>query len=78
MQISISISLIEVADLKVTNPEGKVFQFDQVGSSLQLHLIIHNSNTYDRILMFSALWCRSFSMAQINFTTEPSLASIRV
>lgn len=54
-------SLIEVEDLTVTNPEGKVFHFGQVGSDLPLHLIIHNPNTYDRLLAFGTLgFCEAY------------------
>jgi cyclopropane-fatty-acyl-phospholipid synthase len=49
------LNLIEVGDLTVTNPEGKVFHFGQVGSDFPLHLHIHNPKTYDRLLTFGAL-----------------------
>lgn len=54
-------SLIETGDLTVTNPDGKVFHFGKVGSDLPLHLIIHNSNTYDRIVTFGTLgFCEAY------------------
>ncbi|WP_416676102.1 class I SAM-dependent methyltransferase [Egbenema bharatensis] len=54
-------SLIEVGDLTVTNPQGKVFHFGQVGSDLPLHLIIHNSGTCDRLLAFGTLgFCEAY------------------
>ena len=54
-------SLIEAGDLTVTNPNGDVFHFGQVGSALPLHLIIHNPNTYDRILAFGTLgFCEAY------------------
>ncbi len=54
-------SLIETGDLTVTNPEGKVFHFGQVGSELPLHLKIYNRSTYDRILSFGALgFCEAY------------------
>jgi cyclopropane-fatty-acyl-phospholipid synthase len=54
-------NLIEVGDLTVTNPEGKVFHFGQMGSDLPLHLIIHNPGTYDRLLAFGTLgFCEAY------------------
>lgn len=54
-------SLIEVGDLTVTNPQGKVFHFGQVGSDLPLHLIIHNPDTCDRLLAFGTLgFCEAY------------------
>ncbi|MCH9055785.1 class I SAM-dependent methyltransferase [Synechococcus sp. PCC 6716] len=54
-------SLIEVGDLTVTNPEGKVFHFGQVDSDLPLHLIIHNSDTCDCLLAFGTLgFCEAY------------------
>jgi cyclopropane-fatty-acyl-phospholipid synthase len=54
-------SLIEVGDLTVTNPQGKVFHFGQVGSDLPLHLIIHNAETCDRLLAFGTLgFCEAY------------------
>jgi cyclopropane-fatty-acyl-phospholipid synthase len=48
-------SLIAGGDLTVTNPEGRVFHFGQVGADLPLRLHIHHPNTYDRLLTFGAL-----------------------
>jgi cyclopropane-fatty-acyl-phospholipid synthase len=54
-------SLVEVGDLTVTNPEGKVFHFGRMGSDLPVHLIIHNPNTYDRLLAFGTLgFCEAY------------------
>jgi cyclopropane-fatty-acyl-phospholipid synthase len=54
-------SLIEVGDLTVTNPEGKVFHFGRVGSDLPVHLIIHHPNTYDRLLASGTLgFCEAY------------------
>jgi cyclopropane-fatty-acyl-phospholipid synthase len=54
-------SLIEVGDLTVTNPEGEFFHFGQVGSDVPLHLVIHNSGTYDRLLVFGTLgFCEAY------------------
>jgi cyclopropane-fatty-acyl-phospholipid synthase len=54
-------SLIEVGDLTVTNPQGKVFHFGQVGSDVPLHLIIHNPDTCDRLLAFGTLgFCEAY------------------
>lgn len=54
-------SLIETGDLTVTNPEGKAFHFGRVGSDLPLHLIIHDSNTYDRVVAFGTLgFCEAY------------------
>jgi cyclopropane-fatty-acyl-phospholipid synthase len=54
-------SLIEVGDLTVTNPTGKVFHFGQVGSDIPLHLILHNSDTCDRLLAFGTLgFCEAY------------------
>ncbi|MGI0484266.1 class I SAM-dependent methyltransferase [Pantanalinema rosaneae CENA516] len=54
-------SLIEVGDLTVTNPQGKVFHFGQVGSDVPLHLIIHNPETCDRLLAFGTLgFCEAY------------------
>jgi len=54
-------SLIEAGDLTVTNPQGKIFHFGQVGSDLPLHLIIHNPDTYDRLLAFGTLgFCEAY------------------
>jgi cyclopropane-fatty-acyl-phospholipid synthase len=55
------LSLIEVGDLTVTNPQGKVFHFGQVESDLPLHLILHNSETCDRLLAFGTLgFCEAY------------------
>ncbi|MDV2994809.1 MAG: Cyclopropane-fatty-acyl-phospholipid synthase [Chroococcidiopsis sp. SAG 2025] len=54
-------SSIEAGDLTVTNPEGNVFHFGQVGSAPPLHLVVHNRNTYDRILTFGTLgFCEAY------------------
>jgi cyclopropane-fatty-acyl-phospholipid synthase len=54
-------SLIEVGDLTVTNPEGRVFHFGKAGTDLPLRLNIHNPRTYDRILTFGALgFCEAY------------------
>ncbi|TAD93204.1 MAG: methyltransferase domain-containing protein, partial [Bacteroidetes bacterium] len=48
-------------DLTVTNPDHQVFHFGKVGSESPIHLIIHNANTYDRILTFGALgFCEAY------------------
>ncbi|MEM8638701.1 MAG: cyclopropane-fatty-acyl-phospholipid synthase family protein [Cyanobacteria bacterium P01_G01_bin.54] len=55
------LSLIEVGDLTVTNPTGKVFHFGQVGSDIPLHLILHNCDTCDRLLAFGTLgFCEAY------------------
>ena len=53
-------SLIKVGHLKVTNPQGQEFNFgDQ--SSTSIHLIVHNQNTYDRVLTFGAMgFCEAY------------------
>lgn len=54
-------SLIEVGDLTVTNPQGNVFHFGQVGSDVPLHLIIHHPDTCDRLLAFGTLgFCEAY------------------
>ncbi|PSB13176.1 methyltransferase [filamentous cyanobacterium CCP2] len=54
-------SLIETGDLTVTNPRGEVFHFGTVGTSSPLHLIVHNPDTYDRILAFGTLgFCEAY------------------
>lgn len=54
-------SLIEAGDLTVTNPKGNVFHFGKAGSDLPLRLIVHNPNTYDRILAFGTLgFCEAY------------------
>ena len=54
-------SLIEAGDLTVTNPEGKVFHFGQIGTDLPLHLILHNCDTCDRLLSFGTLgFCEAY------------------
>ena len=54
-------SLIEIGDLTVTNPRGEVFHFGTVGTSSPLHLIVHNPDTYDRILAFGTLgFCEAY------------------
>jgi cyclopropane-fatty-acyl-phospholipid synthase len=54
-------SLIETADLTVTNPDGKAFHFGKAGLSLPLRLNIHNPATYDRILAFGSLgFCEAY------------------
>lgn len=54
-------SLIKIGELTVTNPDHQVFQFGNVGSEPPIHLIIHNANTYDRILTFGALgFCEAY------------------
>lgn len=54
-------SLIEVGQLTVINPQGKEFNFGNKESSPQLQLLIHNPNTYDRILTFGDLgFCEAY------------------
>lgn len=54
-------SLIETTNLIVTNPEGNVFQFGKADSALSLHLIIHNSDTYNRLVAFGVLgFCEAY------------------
>ncbi len=54
-------SLIEIGDLTVTNSDHRVFHFGNVGSEPPIHLIIHNANTYDRILTFGTLgFCEAY------------------
>ncbi|WP_347566153.1 class I SAM-dependent methyltransferase [Scytonema sp. UIC 10036] len=54
-------SMIEDGDLTVTNPEGRVFHFGLAGSKEPLRLIVHNPNTYNRILTFGALgFCEAY------------------
>ncbi len=54
-------SLIEVGYLKVTNPQGREFNFGDKNSSEPLHLIVHNPNTYDRVLTFGAMgFCEAY------------------
>ncbi|MEM9004442.1 MAG: class I SAM-dependent methyltransferase [Cyanobacteria bacterium P01_F01_bin.86] len=54
-------SLIEIGDLTVTNPDGKVFHFGQVGSDRPLHLIIHTPDTCDRLIAFGTLgFCEAY------------------
>ncbi|HEY9639471.1 MAG TPA: class I SAM-dependent methyltransferase [Coleofasciculaceae cyanobacterium] len=55
------LSLIEEGHLTVINPQGKKFDFGTAGSSPHLHLVIHNQNTYDRVLTFGALgFCEAY------------------
>ena len=52
-------SLIKVGHLKVTNPQGQEFNFGDKTTSL--HLIVHNQNTYDRVLTFGAMgFCEAY------------------
>ncbi|MBE9180089.1 class I SAM-dependent methyltransferase [Oculatella sp. LEGE 06141] len=54
-------SLIEAGNLTVTNPEGKDFHFGNVNVFPALHLIVHNPNTYERILAFGTLgFCEAY------------------
>jgi cyclopropane-fatty-acyl-phospholipid synthase len=52
---------IETGDLTVINPKGEKFQFGIPRSEPPLCLIIHNQNTYDRLLSFGALgFCEAY------------------
>ncbi len=54
-------SLIKVGHLKVTNPQGQEFDFGDKSSTVSLHLIVHNQNTYDRVLTFGAMgFCEAY------------------
>ncbi|WP_009634338.1 class I SAM-dependent methyltransferase [Synechocystis sp. PCC 7509] len=54
-------SLIKVGYLKVTNPQGQEFNFGDRNSTVSLHLIVHNQNTYDRVLSFGAMgFCEAY------------------
>lgn len=54
-------SLIETGHLTVINPDGQEFNFGTLGSKPELRLIIHNPNTYDRVLTFAALgFCEAY------------------
>lgn len=54
-------SLIEFGYLKVINPQGQEFDFGNKESSAQLCLIVHNQNTYDRVLTFGAMgFCEAY------------------
>ncbi len=54
-------SLISVGHLKVINPQGQEFNFGDKESSPQLCLIVHDPNTYDRILTFGAMgFCEAY------------------
>jgi cyclopropane-fatty-acyl-phospholipid synthase len=55
------LSLIEVGDLTVINPQGQKFQFGSPGSEPPLCLIIYHQKTYDRLLSFGALgFCEAY------------------
>ncbi|MBW4658738.1 MAG: class I SAM-dependent methyltransferase [Drouetiella hepatica Uher 2000/2452] len=55
------LSLIETGYLTVVNPQGKEFNFGTIGTVPELRLIIHNQNTYDRILTFGSLgFCEAY------------------
>jgi cyclopropane-fatty-acyl-phospholipid synthase len=54
-------STIKVGYLKVINPQGQEFHFGNKESSPQLCLIVHNQNTYDRVLTFGAMgFCEAY------------------
>lgn len=54
-------SAISVGELTVTNPNGDSFLFGQAGAMPQLHLRIHNPNTYNRVLAFGTLgFCEAY------------------
>ncbi|MGG6295977.1 class I SAM-dependent methyltransferase [Leptolyngbya sp. AN02str] len=54
-------SLIEDGYLTVTNPKGQISTFGNPDSQPQVHLIIRNPDTYDRVLTFGALgFCEAY------------------